>query len=750
MKILQLSLLIAGLFLCSMGFGQDVLRGKLEGRLSDGNTEALVGATVFWQGSQNGTISDEKGAFELKRSRKSTQLVVRYGQWPADTFPIGPDQQDISLSLREPTDLEEVKITSRIKSSSFARMDPFGIELLNQSELRKAACCNLSESFETNPSVDVAFSDAVTGARQIRMLGLAGQYVAITNENMPLLHGLAAVDGLGFIPGPWIDGIQLSKGAGTVVNGYEAIAGQINLAYKDPFDEEILHLNGYINQAGRMEGNLIAATKVSKTVGTNLLLHANNLNTIQDQNDDKFLDMPMHTMYNGMNRWKYEGDNGICAQVNLTGLYHQSRGGQVDFFDDADFLPKWGYENTTKRGQAFAKIGWFSPKNPLWSIGTQWMALYHDQMAQFGDKVYNGKQKSFYSNIIGQMPLGPQDKHLIKAGFSYQTDNYEESLNNSLFPAAIFDQVEQIPGVFAEFTYSPSPRLDLVVGLRSDWHNSYGQFWTPRLNMRYDLSTSTILRIAGGRGQRTTRPLSDHLGLLASNRQLEFTRPPLNLPGYGYQPEVGWNVGLSLTQNFFLDFREGTVRADFYRTQFQNQLVVDRESPFLLDFYSQPGLSYANSFLVEASYEVVKRFDVRMAYRFYDVRQSYTSGLKTAPFTPQHRGFINLAYKTRLSKWAFDFTWQRIGEQRIPDLNYTESTYSPSFSQLSAQISKGFGKRWELYLGGENLTNFRQENPIIQANDVTTQGFDATMVWAPIFGRNIYGGFRFSVLRVPE
>lgn len=749
MNNIKWCLLLAGLLLGAPAWGQNNLTGKVTGRYGDGSSENLVGATLYWQGTSTGTLTDDQGKFELKRAAGRDQLIVRYSQWPEDTLRVSPDQTELDIVLRAPTKLDTVQITSRLKSSSFSRIDPFGVELIRQDELRKAACCNLSESFETNPSVDVAFSDAITGTRQIRMLGLSGQYVNITNENMPLLHGLATVDGLGYIPGPWIRGIQLSKGAGTVVNGFEAIAGQINLAYRDPFDEEVLHLNGYVNQAGRVEGNLAASAGLGPKLRTNLLLHANDISALQDRNGDSFLDMPQRTMYTGMNRWKYEADNGLCAQVNLSGVYQANRGGQLDFIRDQDQPANWGYTNDVRRGQAFAKIGWFSPKNPLWSVGTQWMALYHDQNSRFERWVYDGTQRSFYTNIIGQMPLGKEDKHLLKAGFSYQTDDYDETVREFQLPQA-FNQVERVPGVFTELTFSPSKRMDLVLGLRSDWHNVYGQFWTPRLNLRYDFTQTTVLRLAGGRGQRTPRPLSENFGLLASNRRLNFT-PSLVGPniGYGFPPEIGWNFGLSLTQDFFLDFREGTVRAEFYRTDFRNQLVVDREVPGELSFYVQPNLSFANSFLIEASYEVIQRLDLRLAYRYYDLRQSYRDGTRQPPFNPRHRGFANLAYRTRLHGWSFDLTWQAVGPQRIPDTGGLRPEQSPAYSLVNAQVAKEFGKRWEIYLGGENLTNYRQDNPIISPTSTSAPEFDATMIWAPVFGRNIYGGFRYTVRKKP-
>jgi len=741
-KILWL-LLVGACTMASLP-AQNMISGRVMGVEEEGEKVPLVGASVYWLDGKKGTfVLNEDGSFQLKREKGRDQLVAKFTGMVGDTLAVGPEQKEIYFELETSSvNIKTEVITGRRMGSVFSRMDPVGVELISQEELRKAACCNLGESFETNPSVDLSFSDAVTGTRQIRMLGLAGQYATITNDNMPLLHGLAAVGGLDIIPGPWINSIQIAKGAGSVVNGFEAMAGQINLQYRDPFDEERLHLNGYANIAGRLEGNAVGNLRISEGVGTNVLLHVNNNQQVNDRNGDGFLDMPRRQMLNGMNRWRFRNDaRGLVGQVNVNGLYRRHEGGQSAFFDSDNPLANSFYlfRDEVERYQAFAKFGWYDPNDPLLSFGSQYMYLYHDQNARFGNQVYEGRQQSLYINLIGQLPLD-SIFHTLKLGFSYQRDNYEESFRFESGDSASFDRIESVPGFFAEYTFSPNRRLDVVAGLRSDLHNYYGNFITPRLNIRFEATPSTIIRGALGRGQRTPNLLTDQLGLLASSRVVRFDAPT-SLPGYGFLPEVSWNFGVSLTQDFTLDFRPGQIRAEAFRTNFPQQVVVDRETPGELNFYALNGLSFANSFLLEAKYELVRRLDVRLAYRFYDVRTVYRSGQLLMPFNPRHRGFVNVGYTTRKSGWLFDATVQIVGPQRLPGGDEFTETYP----LLNAQVNKEFGESWEVYIGGENVLDYRQENPIVAADSPFGPDFDATLIWAPVFGRNVYAGFRYTL-----
>lgn len=741
-------ILFASLFLMAVyasGYTQSMLKGKVIG-IDDSGEEELFGAQIYWLNTSEGALSGEKGEFSIPRIDGKNQLCIQY-VGSADTIevPEGQDFVEVKLDTREPTgpdtELGEVKIEDRLKSSGFSKLDPKGVELIREAEFRKAACCNLSESFETNPSVDASFTDAVTGARQIKMLGLSGSYVALTAENMPLMSGLASVSGLSTIPSTWVRSIQLSKGTGSVVNGFEGIAGQINVDHYLPGAEEALILNGFVNNGGRLEGNAVYNAKISNVVGTNLMAHIGDVSRLNDRNEDGFLDMPLKKAFSLMNRWKFQGIRGVMGQVNVKASRSRNRSGQVNYYSEdlVAAIPYYNYENSTDHYQAFAKMGYLSPKDPLRSVGTQWMVLHHDQQAIFGGRKLNTRQNAFYGNLIAQYPLGGE-KHMMKTGLSTRIDDFRESIQWSSLDSANFDRRESVSGVFAEYTYEPSAKMTLVLGIRGDIHNYYGTFMTPRLHFRYALTETTSLRVSAGRGQRSPNVLTDNLGLLASSRTWNFTSTTPGLPGYGLLPEIGWNFGGSITQDFTIDYREGYVKADFYRTQFNQQVILDRETPGELSVYPLEGISFANSFLIEASYELIKRLDLRLAYRFYDVQTKYREGLLQQPFNSSHRGFVNLGYKTRKKGFSFDYTFQYIGPQRVPGLED-----SPSFTMMNAQINKEIGKNLEVYLGGENLMDYRQENPIIDAQNPFGPDFDATMIWGPVFGRNVYAGFRLKI-----
>lgn len=739
------SISLTGLFLClglwSVGQSTPQLTGSIKGNTGEG-TETLGGAAIYWNGTNTGTLADDQGNFKIDRVVGHNELIVRYVGYGQDTLLVGEEDSRIAVVMELESELTTVELKSRLNSRGFSRMDPRGVELVRESEFNKAACCNLSESFETNPSVDASFTDAVTGTKQIKMLGLSGKYVSITTENMPLLSGLASINGLAHYPSQWLEGLQLSKGTGSVVNGFEGVAGQINIDHHDPDSKKHLIWDGYLNRGGRMESNFVLNQQLNEKVGTSVMLHGARLKQVNDRNEDGFVDMPLKTEFTGLNRWKFQSGTGLMGQLNLSGLYHRNQGGQVNAFtkDEVAAVPYFEYDDQTNRFQAFAKGGYLDQENPDRSVGTQWMYLHHDQQAIFGSRRYQTRQRAFYGNIIAQSNLG-SEIHQMKTGINMRLDNFEESIRWSESDSARFNRKERTSGLFAEYSYLPSEKFSMVAGVRGDVHNYYGTFMTPRVHLRYAPKPTTSFRLSGGRGQRSPNVLSDQLGFLASARTWEIDSDPA-FPGYGLQPEIGWNFGASITQEFFLDFREGVIRAEAYRTRFTEQVVIDREDPDLVQVYQLEGPSFANSFLIEGSYELVKRLDLRMAYRYYDVQTRYKTGLLLQPFNPRHRGFVNLAYSTRKSGWAFDATWQWVGRQRVPGQDD-----SPSFSLVNAQINKRLGKKWEWYTGGENLLNFQQPNPILGADAPFQPGFDASMVWGPVFGRMIYSGIRLTILK---
>ena len=655
-------------------------------------------------------------------------------------------------------ELDEFIIKQRQKTTTINMLDPIKSEKIGSKELLKAACCNLSESFETTPSVDVGFTDAVSGYKQIQMLGLASAYTSITRENVPDNRGLASYTGLTFTPGTFVESMQLSKGTGSVVNGYESVAGQINVEWRKPFEEkeEKWHFNLYQNTQGRTEGNIVHRLMLNDHLSTNFFLHGKGQWLKFDQNNDGFLDQPLDKQFVGANRWFWFGDNGWEVQGGVKGVYVDNVGGQMDYEEGQEVAKgkPWGFELNMRRLEAWAKIGHIFKNKPATSMGLQLSGIYHTQDSKYGFKNYDATQKSFYANLIYQSIIG-NTQHVIKGGLSTLVDNYDEMFENytdtsmiSIFPTN-YKRTEVVPGAFVEYSYNPSQKFNIVAGLRGDYHNIFGFFATPRLHIRYAPAERSVFRASVGRAQRTANIFAENMGFMANARGFVIMRPQTG-KAYGLNPEVAWNYGANFTQKFRLNYRDGSFSVDYYYTDFKNQIVVDLDAdPHQVQFYNLAGKSYAHSFQAQLDYELIRNLDLRLAYRWYDVQTTYGNELKQKPLINPHRAFANIGYETR-NHWKFDYTVQWIGPKRVPErhshANNLDEYYSPSYVLMNAQISKSWNKeRFEVYIGSENLTNYMQHRPITSAENPYSSDFDASLIWGPVMGRNIYGGLRYKI-----
>ncbi len=715
---------------------ETLLHGVIVTEDKKGTFTPLEGASVTWLNGTTGTATDKNGVFKLPVQKNASEIVISYAGFAPDTLDV-KDKNHLSIVLNPNDALAEVKVMARLRSSYINSANPFRINTMTSRELLKAACCNLSESFETNPSVDVSYNDAVTGAKQIQLLGLAGNYVQLTVENMPGPRGIATPVGLNTISGTWVESIQLMKGTGSVVNGFESIAGQINVELKKPETAERLYINGYVNSQGKTDLNLNYAQKLGARWSTMVLLHDAFLENKMDGNDDGFRDQPTGNLFTVMNRWYYNDNKGLMFQFGGKYLTDKKTAGVLMHEPSHKIrADHYGGGINAERWEGFGKIGYIFPAKKYRSISLQLSASQHDQDAYFGLAEYNASQRSLYANLIYQDILG-NSKHKYRAGFSYSNDRFRE-----LFHHAPFDRDEIVPGAFFEYTWSPADKFNLVAGLRGDDHNLYGGFITPRLNIRYEPLKGTIVRLNAGRGQRTANIFAENLGYFISSRQLTI--------GAGLKPEVAWNNGISVDQKLRLFNREAMLSVDFFRNDFENQVVVDVEDPRFISFYNLDGRSYSNSFQAEISFIPVKALDVRLAYRWFDVKSTFNGELKQRPFTAAHRGFMNLAYEVK--NWKFDYTMNYIGDKRLPStkenpVQYRLAERSPSYVTMNAQATRSFGKKknFELYLGVENLGNYFQEKAIIAPEDAFGEYFDASMIWGPLTERMFYGGFRFKL-----
>ncbi|MCK5136424.1 MAG: TonB-dependent receptor [Bacteroidales bacterium] len=722
--------------------------GKVTGSVfetgENGGKTPLAGANIYWMGTTSGTITDEQGMFSIELQEGAHMLIVSFVGYGNDTIHLH-DPAEVEVGFSKALMLDEVSVIHRIKPTSFSFSSAYKVQNISEKELTKAACCNLSESFETNPSVDVSFTDAVTGTRKIEMLGLAGPYVQITRENMPDVRGLSALYGLTYTPGPWIQGIQLNMGAGSVVNGFESITGQINVELKKPENSEKFYLNLYGNSAGRMEANINTSYALNNEWHGGLLVHGNTRPFKLDHNGDGFMDHPTGNQFIVLKRFKYSGENGLESQLGVKVTYLDQAGGQVGFDpetprDEQDF---WGSQMNTRRIETWAKVGKVFEDRPYTSIGFQFSGLVHQQDAYFGLTDYLADQQSLYSNLIYQSILG-NTNHQYRAGMSFQLDHCDESLT-----IGYYDRLEWVPGVFVEYTFNHMDLFTLVAGLRADHHNNYGTFMTPRLHLRFEPVEKTVFRASAGRGQKTASIFAENIGIFASSRMISIDGTEPGKP-YGLDAEVAWSYGLNFSHGFKLGSGDAVLNADYYHTRFTNQIIADLDQdPHEVHFYNLEGQSYSNSFQFQLDVEPLARYDIRIAYRFNDVKSTFGGELLPKPLTSKHRVFINMGYTT-MSEWTFDITWNGQDSKRIPGTEsnpepYQLKTFSPAFSLINLQIGKTFAKRMEIYAGVENLFDFRQEDPIIASDDPFGPFFDSSLIWGPIFGRKLYTGIRFRI-----
>jgi outer membrane receptor for ferrienterochelin and colicin len=743
------NLFIILFFMPALFFAQDKIKGMVMEPSPQGKHLPLPGANVIWEGTSVGTITDIDGNFTLPYESSYKRLIISYVGYKSKTIDVKNPNTVIHILLQSTDDLEEVTVTTRKKASATSYLASQNITTVSSKELLKAACCNLSESFETNPSIDVNFTDAISGTKQIKMLGLTSPYILIATENVPSVRGASQAYGLSFIPGTWVESIQVTKGAGSVTNGFESIAGQINAELVKPLSDKKFFVNAYGSINGRLELNTHFNTKLNEKWSTGVYIHGDRRGEKFDNNRDSFLDLPVGNQINVMNRWQYTNlEKGLISFLNFRFLDDKKQSGQINYDPNVHKFGNavWGSEVDTRRFDFSGKFGYVNPEIPYQSLGLQLAFSNHKQDSYFGNRIYDINHKSLYSNLIYNSIIS-DSRHKIKTGIGFSHDTYEEQVNT-----ADYSRNENSIGGFFEYSFDNLDTVNLTAGVRIDHHNLMGTFVTPRFHARYTPWEKSALRFSFGRGKRAANIFAENQRLFASSRTINIQNTEGNI--YGLNPEIAWNYGISFLQGFQLFDRKADINIDFYRTDFQNQVVVDYETPTEINFYNLDGESFANSFQVEFNYTPLERLDLKSAYKYYDVKTQYQSGKLQKPLTPKHRVFANASYETQTSTkgglWKFDATYNWIGEQRFSSTMQSPEAFrlnphSPTFSTLNAQVTKVFSDQFEVYLGGENITNVRQENPILSANNPFGANFDSTFVYGPIFGGMYYAGLRFKL-----
>ncbi len=735
----------------------------LRGKVVDFDGEPIPGAKVYWKGTNEAVSTDANGLFTINRLNGHALIVSNPGL-KDDEVDIGNGRGFLTITMGYSYDLDEVKIVHRKKSSHFSFSTSIKTQTINNEELRRAACCNLSQSFETSPAVESSFTDAVTGTRQIEMLGLSGKYVNITNENIPDIRGLEVNDGLTYIPGTWIESIQLSKGTGSVVNGFEGLTGQMNIEMKKPERGEKLLANLYTNPTGVFEANLNGRHSLNKNWHTGLLLHARNQSHFMDKNNDSFADMPKGTNFFIGNRWFHIGKNGWRQNFGIRFVYRDIESGQLN-----TKLNPWLMKSTSKGYKAFAKIGKVFAR-PKTSLGIQISGSIYNQDETYGGRSYTGKQKSVYINSIFMSYIN-NTNHSYKTGLSFQFDEYnmDEYWGYAYNSGGAkgwrnHDYTEKVPGAFFEYTFMPGNKFSLVAGIRADYHNAYKFFVTPRLNVKYQPFDKTSFRFSAGKGYRTANLIAEYKNRVwATNHQIRsfllYPKSDYKKMPFGLNQEEAWNYGFNFSQQFNLFGKESTLSADLYYTDFKERVITDYKAlvsnnpnfDSAVIFHNlNGGESYSKSIQIQWDYDLLKNVELRLAYRYHDIKSTYKTKLEQDPFTSKHRLFANIYYSSK-NNWGINFTLGWENGKKMPEIpKYLKTAYrrpnkGDSFFIGNLQISKVFKKRWDVYLGVENLFDYTQKNPIIAADRPWSSVFNAGHIWGPIRGREIYMGVRFII-----
>lgn len=646
------------------------------------------------------------------------------GNAPADS-----SYQD---SIFKDQTLQEVKAVARKPGTSRLAGAVNGIAM-NKDELFKAACCNLGESFTTNPSVDVAYNDATTGARQIKLLGLSGTYVQMLTENLPNFRGAAIPYALGYVPGPWMKGIQVSKGSASVKNGYESITGQINVDYLQPEDEQQVEVNLFGDTKSRIEANADANVHLSDRWATEILLHHENIIKNHDDNGDGFYDMPGREQYNVQNRWVYKGKSYIF-HGGLGALKEIRTSGQDEEHVHSDDI--YRIKLHTNRYEGYMKHAFILNHEHGTNIAFMSSASMHQLDARYGNKLYDLNEKNLYGSLMFETNFSTQ--HNLSLGLSFNHDYLGQNEGRN----KVQNEKEITPGAYAQYTYTLGTKLTAMAGVRFDHSSLYGNFFTPRFHVKYSPVDAISIRLSAGKGYRTVFGMAEYNYLLASGRNLNISK--------SLKQEEAWNYGLSTA--FYIPMFGKTLKlnAEYYYTDFRNQAVVDYDAnKEFISIYNLIGKSYSHTFQIDASYPLLKGLEITAAYRLNDVKCTYDYGktLKEKPLTSKYKALFTASYKTPLGLWQFDATVQMNGGGRNPEpyqLADGSRSWSPrfhSFEQVSAQVTRWF-RHWSIYVGGENLTGFKQKTPIYGASNPWGSDFEPTLVWGPVEGRMFYAGVR--------
>ncbi len=732
-------------------FPMTIISQEVSGKVLDDNNMPVVGANVYWIDQSAGTVTDIDGKYKLENPSNIDKYVISYIGFFNDT--ISSNYEGQKIYLQKKSDLEEIVVTYNTKSSSVSLLSSANILNISSQELLKAACCNLSESFETTPSIDVNFSDAISGRKQIRMLGLSSPNILMSLENIPAIRGALQSYGLTYIPGTWIESIQVAKGSGSVVNGYESISGQINAELRKPLNDDKFFLNLFINQMERLEVNTHYTANLNQKLDYGLYFHTNKKDTSADNNNDGFRDDPTGKQLNVLNRFQYTNlEKGLVGFFDLNYVFDERVYGQNEYISHTVFTENqnyWGGKTDSEIIKTNFKFGYVDPEITYRSLGIQFAYTGIDMGSSFGNNTHDIKQSSIFTNLVYNSII-ENTYNKIKTGITLSYDEYDEYISN-----LDISRTEKSIGAYFEYNYNDSDKINLSAGIRFDNHNKIGTFISPRFHMNYMLFPKSTIKFSFGKATRLANIFSENQKLFFSSREIIFSDGLNHSDFANLKADEAWNYGISIINSFKLFGKESQLTLDYYITDFENKVVADWETPTQINFYNLIGKSFSNSFQAQFSYTLSNSIDLLFAYKNTVAKTDYIAhGRLKNPLTPSDRFFFNVAYNgptnDKGKNWKYDLTFNHVGQQRLPSTETNPSEYqlseiSERLNLINTQITRVFNDSFQIYLGVENLTNYRQKNTILAADNPFGDYFDATYIYGPIFGRMSYLGLRYYI-----
>lgn len=732
-------------------FGQVVLHAQLvKGVVTNDEDIILPGAQLWFAGAEaSATFTNTFGDFSLPWNEGDSPrtLIIRFVGYQPDTLTItGP--QYIHVKLAANSDLETVVVGGRREGQYISGLTPVKTEVISAAELSKGACCDLAGCFNTNATVQSSVTNVITNTKELRILGLGGVYNQVLLDGFPLFQGLSYTYGMSALPGALIENIYISKGANSVLQGWDGISGQINIETWQPDACPSWFANVYMNSFGEKQANIYTSQKgknASNLIAFHTVQPANRI----DRDKDGFLDLPLLTRYSVYDRfhWRDEAANGFSLKAGFRLIIENRVGGQKGYSrkDHEGSNSVYGQSIKYNQPEAWAKLAYrFDERRRI--VGF-FSGQYHDQDAWYGLLRYTAAQTLAQGTVQYEQESANGDN--LKVGVSLRHLDLDEELRFISNPlnlpqGGMYARTDWIKGVFAERqSYFFDDKITWILGARVDHHQEFGWQFTPRTLLKYDPVAGTSVRASAGWGWRMANVFSENVFLLASNRQVLFPEP--------LQPEKALNWGVNITHAITIGALSGRIGADYYETAFRNQIFPDyNRSPLIAVVENYSGRSVSRAFQTDLDLNHPSGLQFKLAYNFLDVFREKADGSKEVlPFNPEHRILCVISMAPVDKPWQADLHWHGYGKQRLPDTDqnpelFQRESASDPYSLTTAQFTWRFTK-WEIYGGCENIFDFRQKQPILSWQDPFGPYFDTSSAWGPTKGREFYLGLRWKL-----